>query len=436
MQHMYPIRQAVTIAIFLAGLLQVSRVEADFHLVQIDEVMAGMNGDANVQFIEITMSAQGQNCQGTGNHNPPGNTADHRCDNVGPGAKLVFFDASGLPINEFIFPGDTPNFEAGRSILIATQRFADLDTTPPPDFIMPAFIQPNSGKVCYMNRDNAPFGINLCLAYGNFTGAPDSVGIAPALPITGNLSLKRVNNTFNNAIDFALDTPAPCNNAGVCGTPSARNTPPVANLQSVITAEDTAITITLTGSDPEGDPLTFSIVATPTNGVLSGVAPNLTYTPNLNFNGSDSFTFKVDDGRLDSDVAMVSITVTAVNDTPTATSQAVSTAAGTAVTITLMGSDPEGEPLAFTIVTPPAHGTLSAITDTSCTAGICTATVTFTPTVTIAVSDSFAFMVSERAPPRPRQRSLPRERKFSLPRRSKAMGGPAGPVTRQRTISP
>ena len=243
MQHMYPIRQAVTIAILLAGLLQVSRVEADFHLVQIDEMMAGMNGDANVQFIEITMSAQGQNCQGTGNHNPPGNTADHLCDNVGPGAKLVFFDASGVPINEFIFPGDTPNFEAGRSILIATQSFADLDTTPPPDFIMPAFIQPNSGKVCYMNRDNAPFGINLCLAYGNFTGAPDSVGIAPALPITGNLSLKRVNNTFNNAIDFALDTPAPCNNAGVCGTPSTRNTPPVANLQSVITAEDTAVTV-------------------------------------------------------------------------------------------------------------------------------------------------------------------------------------------------
>ena len=183
MQPMYPIRQAVTIAIFLAGLLQVSRVEADFHLVQIDEVMAGMNGDANVQFIEITMSAQGQNCQGTGNHNPPGNTADHLCDNVGPGAKLVFFDASGLPINEFIFPGDTPNFEAGRSILIATQRFADLDTTPPPDFIMPVFIQPNSGKVCYMNRDNAPFGINLCLAYGNFTGPPTVLALPQLYPL-------------------------------------------------------------------------------------------------------------------------------------------------------------------------------------------------------------------------------------------------------------
>jgi hypothetical protein len=133
--------------------------------------------------------------------------------------------------------------------------------------------------------------------------------------------------------------------------------------------------------------------------LLSGVAPNLTYTPNLNFNGSDSFTFKVSDGRLDSDVAMVSITVTAVNDTPTANLQSVSTAEGTAVTITLTGSDLEGTPLTFMIVTPPTHGTLSAITDTSCTAGTCTATVTFTPDVGFTGLDSFAFMVSEGALP-------------------------------------
>jgi hypothetical protein len=173
----------------------------------------------------------------------------------------------------------------------------------------------------------------------------------------------------------------------------------VANLQSVITAEDTAVAITLTGSDPEGNPLIFTIVSNPTNGLLSGVAPNLTYTPNLNFNGSDSFTFKVSDGRLDSDVAMVSITVTAVNDTPTANLQSVSTAEGTAVTITLTGSDLEGTPLTFMIVTPPTHGTLSAITDTSCTAGTCTATVTFTPDVGFTGLDSFAFMVSEGALP-------------------------------------
>jgi hypothetical protein len=50
MQHRHPTRKAVVIAILLAGLPLVSRVEADFHLVQIDEVMAGLNGDATVQF--------------------------------------------------------------------------------------------------------------------------------------------------------------------------------------------------------------------------------------------------------------------------------------------------------------------------------------------------------------------------------------------------
>src|SRR4029453_8949836 len=55
MRHMHPIRKAVVIAILLAGLPLVSRVEADFHLVQIDEVMAGLNGDATVQFIELTL---------------------------------------------------------------------------------------------------------------------------------------------------------------------------------------------------------------------------------------------------------------------------------------------------------------------------------------------------------------------------------------------
>jgi hypothetical protein len=69
--------------------------------------------------------------------------------------------------------------------------------------------------------------------------------------------------------------------------------------------------ITLTGSDADGDPLTFAIVTGPANGVLSGTAPNVTYTPAANYSGSDSFTFKVNDGTVDSTVATVSITVQA-----------------------------------------------------------------------------------------------------------------------------
>jgi hypothetical protein len=95
------------------------------------------------------------------------------------------------------------------------------------------------------------------------------------------------------------------------------NTPPVANAQSVSTPEDTAKTITLTGSDADGDPLTYSVVANPANGTLSGTAPSLTYTPTANFSGADSFTFRVNDGLSNSTLATVSITVTAVNDRPT-----------------------------------------------------------------------------------------------------------------------
>jgi hypothetical protein len=94
------------------------------------------------------------------------------------------------------------------------------------------------------------------------------------------------------------------------------NNPPVAYDQSVTTAEDTLKGITLTASDPDGDPLTYYIVTGPSHGSLSGSPPSVTYTPALNYNGADSFTFKAYDGQAYSNIANVSITVTPVNDPP------------------------------------------------------------------------------------------------------------------------
>lgn len=84
---------------------------------------------------------------------------------------------------------------------------------------------------------------------------------------------------------------------------------PVADAQSVQVPFNTAKPVTLTAMDPDNEPLTWSIVTPPVNGVLSGTAPNLTYMPNAGFTGADSFTFKVNDGALDSNVATVSIDV-------------------------------------------------------------------------------------------------------------------------------
>jgi len=91
----------------------------------------------------------------------------------------------------------------------------------------------------------------------------------------------------------------------------------VANPSSRQLAEDSTTSITLTGSDPEGASLTYSVVTSPQFGTLTGTPPNLTYQPNPNYTGTDSFTFKVNDGAKDSTAASVSLTVIAVNDPPT-----------------------------------------------------------------------------------------------------------------------
>ncbi|HWQ84093.1 MAG TPA: Ig-like domain-containing protein, partial [Anaerolineales bacterium] len=128
------------------------------------------------------------------------------------------------------------------------------------------------------------------------------------------------------------------------------NTAPIANAQAVSTNEDTPLAITLTGSDLELDPLTFTVVDNPVHGTLSGTAPDLIYTPAADFNGDDNFTFTVSDGEFVSAPAAVSITVEPVNDAPVAAAQAVSTDEDTQLAITLTGSDVDLDPLTFAVV--------------------------------------------------------------------------------------
>jgi len=109
------------------------------------------------------------------------------------------------------------------------------------------------------------------------------------------------------------------NIATVSVTVTHVNHAPVANGQAVSTLEDVAKAIALSATDVDADPLSFSIVAGPAHGALSGAAPNLTYTPAANYNGTDTFTFKANDGMVDSNIATVTLTITAVNDAPSFT---------------------------------------------------------------------------------------------------------------------
>ncbi len=95
---------------------------------------------------------------------------------------------------------------------------------------------------------------------------------------------------------------------------NATNDTPVALDQSLKTNNNISIDIVLSGTDEEGDSLTYTITADPQSGTLSGTAPNLTYTPNMNFAGDDRFSFTVNDGTLTSAAATVTIKVEFIAD--------------------------------------------------------------------------------------------------------------------------
>lgn len=116
------------------------------------------------------------------------------------------------------------------------------------------------------------------------------------------------------------------NQAGLQSLPSSEvsyqvpaapvNNPPVATSSSVTTAQGTSLPITLAATDANGNTLTFAIVNGPAHGTLGGTAPNLSYSPAANFSGTDQFTFRANDGTVDSATATISITVTPTNSLP------------------------------------------------------------------------------------------------------------------------
>jgi parallel beta-helix repeat protein len=178
--------------------------------------------------------------------------------------------------------------------------------------------------------------------------------------------------------------------------------PPSAENDSVSTNEDTSVTIAVLAndSDPDGDPLTVVEVSAPSMGSATINANyTITYAPAPNANGSDSFTYTVSDGRGLTDSATVAVTVTPVNDAPTADDVRASLDEDTARTITLAAADPDADPLAFRITSLPVHGGLHdgpdasgyRITGVDLPYTLAADTVTFVPHDNYSGEDSFHF---------------------------------------------
>ena len=169
-----------------------------------------------------------------------------------------------------------------------------------------------------------------------------------------------------------------------------QNNPPTANAVSGSLNEDATFDLPLDGKDLDGDALTVSY-SQPANGkILQTVDPTTgvtkyTYTPNANYNGTDTFTYTVSDGTISSQPVTVTLNVNAVNDTPVANDQTVTATKNTPLTITLTGSDVDGDTLTYLMFRNPRSGTFSINGNI----------VTYTPSANFVGTDTFTFKVKD-----------------------------------------
>ncbi|MGM0593787.1 MAG: Ig-like domain-containing protein, partial [Pseudomonadota bacterium] len=140
------------------------------------------------------------------------------------------------------------------------------------------------------------------------------------------------------------------------------NDAPVAEGQTVSVAEEGSVAITLSASDVDdgAETLSYEVEGQPLHGSLSGTPPELTYTPEADFNGEDSFSFvAIDPDGARSQQKSVAITVTPINDAPTAADGAITVPIGGSRSSQLEAYDVDGDALSFTIVEPPQQGEVS-----------------------------------------------------------------------------
>jgi len=167
------------------------------------------------------------------------------------------------------------------------------------------------------------------------------------------------------------------------------NDAPVGANSTISTSEDTPKAGLLSASDVDGGPLTYSLVGTPLNGVVTLDASTGVYlfTPNANFNGPGSFSWKANDGAADSPTYTVTIDVTPVNDAPAGVSSTVTTAEDTPKAGLLAATDVDGDGLIYALAGTPSNGTVFL--------DPVTGVYVFTPASNFSGTGSFSWTVSD-----------------------------------------
>ena len=169
------------------------------------------------------------------------------------------------------------------------------------------------------------------------------------------------------------------------------NDAPVAKNDAVATDEDVPVSgnVLNNDADADGDALTAALLAGPSHGSLDFAADgSYTYAPVANFSGADSFTYKANDGTLDSNIVTVSLTVAPLNDAPVAKDDAAATDEDVPVSGNVLNNDADadGDALTVALVAGPAHGALVLDADGS---------FSYTPVANFSGDDSFTYQVND-----------------------------------------
>lgn len=217
---------------------------ANFHIAKIDELMTSYGGDANVQFVEILMTAGGQG--------------------VVNSSKLTAFDSQGQFIGTVLTVSGNVSGGADRRWIMGTTAFeqaSGLDV----DFVFAPGLPVGGGMVCWGkpsvgNEDDAScdtsFGNYIdCVAYGSYSGPPNNcIGTATPLLPDGH-SLRRSSCSSNNLADFECADPADPENNARASAQMAATTSCDATTSTTTTSTSTT-TATMPQSvcgDPTGD---------------------------------------------------------------------------------------------------------------------------------------------------------------------------------------
>ena len=168
------------------------------------------------------------------------------------------------------------------------------------------------------------------------------------------------------------------------GGTGSQNSPPVAVDDVASLNQNANGTINLVATDADNDPLTYITTSNPQHGSVTLSGNTASYIPNSGFSGTDSFSFKANDGSADSNIATISLTIDATPATNNliAADETVNATQNTDVVINLVATASSNVgSLTYSLVTQPLHGSIVLNTNV----------VTYTPTTGFAGSDSFTF---------------------------------------------